>query len=282
MLVDTHAHLDYPDFAGDLEAVIARAADHGVTRIVTIGTGIASSRRAVELAEKHPSVFACVGVHPSHAMEEDPGFLDALRELASHPQVVGIGEAGLDYHRLPGSDPGESPAMQALGAGTPEAMSSRLAAGAAKAAQADVFRAQLDLACELGLNIVVHQRDAWADTVELIRPYTGKLRGVFHCFGGDPGQAAELLTMGHLVSFTGIVTFKNASTVRETAASVPPDAFMVETDCPYLAPDPHRGTRCEPWHTALVAEKIAAVRGVPAARIATDTTATAERFFRFP
>jgi TatD DNase family protein len=282
MLLDTHAHLDYPDFSGDLEDVIARAAGHGVTRIVTIGTGIESSRRAVALAEKHPAVFACVGVHPSHAMEGGPGFVDALRELASHPRVVGIGEAGLDYHRLPGTDPGASPAMQALGAGTPEAMSAGIAVGAAKAAQADVFRAQLDLACELGLNIVVHQRDAWADTLDLIRPYSGRLRGVFHCFGGDRSQAEELLAMSHLVSFTGIVTFKNAALVRETAASLPADAFMVETDCPYLAPDPHRGTRCEPWHTALVAEKIAALRGVSTAQIAADTTATAEKFFRFP
>ena len=144
-----------------------------------------------------------------------------------------------------------------------------------------MFEQQLDLAAELGLNIVIHQRDAWDDTLEIIRPYFGKLRGVFHCFGGTREQADEVLALGHLVSFTGIVTFKNGTSVREVAAQLPLGDFMVETDCPYLAPVPFRGKRCEPAHTRLVAESIAAARGITLDELARATTQTAEGFFRF-
>ena len=129
--------------------------------------------------------------------------------------------------------------------------------------------------------MVIHQRDAWDDTLEIMAPYAGKLRGVFHCFGGTLDQANEVLALGHLVSFTGIVTFKNGKQVREVAAQMPIDKFMVETDCPYLAPVPFRGKRCEPAHTRLVAEEIARTRGVPLEEIAGATTTTAEQFFRF-
>ena len=139
----------------------------------------------------------------------------------------------------------------------------------------------LDLAVELGFNVVVHQRDAWRDTLDLMRRYAGKLRGVFHCFGGTRDQAEEVLGLGHLVSFTGIVTFKNGATVREIAAQIPLDKFMVETDCPYLAPVPFRGKRCEPAHTRLVAESIAAARGISLEQLALATTNTATEFFRF-
>lgn len=280
MLIDTHAHLDYPDFVEDFDAVLARAAEAGVTRIITIGTGIESSRRAVALAEKHESIYAVIGVHPTNVQEEAENFADALRELARHPKVAAIGETGLDYHRLPSEELTSSPAIAALQAETPEDAEAAVVDGAYKSAQADAFRQQLDLAAELGLNVVIHQRDAWDDTVEILRPYTGRLRGVFHCFGNLPEQAAEIAAMGHLVSFTGIVTFKNAPIVREVAAAVPADGYMVETDCPYLAPVPHRGKRCEPWHTRLVAEKIAEVRGISLEQVARDTTATAESFFR--
>jgi TatD DNase family protein len=134
---------------------------------------------------------------------------------------------------------------------------------------------------EFRLNVVIHQRDAWDDTFELMRPYAGKMRGVFHCFGGTLDQANEVFELGHLVSFTGIVTFKNGKQVRDVAAQVPLDKFMVETDCPYLAPVPFRGKRGEPAHTRLVAEEIARARGVSLEEIARATTATAEKFFRF-
>lgn len=282
MLIDTHAHLDYPDFAADFDEVISRAGDAGVARIVTIGTGIESSRRAVALAEKHSNVFAVVGVHPTNVQDESADFLPALRELAMNPKVAAIGETGLDYHHLPSEEKLQtSPAMAALQAEVAQDIEAAVVDGAYKATQAEAFRVQLDLAAELGLNVVIHQRDAWDDTLEILRPYSGKVRGVFHCFGNHPDQAAEIIAMGHLVSFTGIVTFKNAALVQETAAAVPPDAYMVETDCPYLAPVPYRGKRCEPAHTRLVAQKVADLRGQTLEEIALKTTLTAQRFFRF-
>lgn len=280
MLIDTHAHLDYPDFANDLPAIIEAARAAGVTRIITIGTGVQSSRRAVDLAERFDNIHAVVGLHPTNVDEEPGDWLAEIRQLASHPKVAAIGETGLDYHRLPSENLASTPAISALQAETPEDTQAAIIDGAYKAAQAEAFAAQLDLAAELGLNVVIHQRDAWDDTLQILKNHTGRLRGVFHCFGNTPDQAREILALGHLVSFTGIVTFKNAEPVREVVAAIPADAFMVETDCPYLAPVPHRGKRCEPAHTRLVAEKIAEVRGVSLNEIATATTRTAESFFR--
>lgn len=282
-LIETHAHLDYPDFEADLEEVITRAKEASVTRIISIGTGLESSRRAVALAERFPNVYAVVGIHPTNVTEEGLDFLPALRELALHPKVVAIGETGIDYHHIPEElRPPEvasvDSALLAQSSGDQERM---IAEGAWKAAQADVFRMQLNLAVELGLNVVVHQRSSWTDTLEVLQDYTGKVRGVFHCFGGTPEEAAEVAAFGHLVSFTGIITFKNAEQVRATASAVSADGYMVETDCPYLAPAPHRGKRAEPAHTRLVAEKIAEVRGISVEEVAAATTSTAEAFFRF-
>ena len=281
MLTDTHAHLDYPDFAADLDAVIERARAAGVGRILTIGTGIESSRRAVTLAEKYPSIYAVVGLHPTNVEEESGDWLNVLRGLATHPKVAAIGETGLDYHRLPSEQLSSSPALSALQAEMAEDTEAMIVDGSYRSAQAEAFSAQLDLACELGLNVVIHQRDALDDTIDILKAYTGRVRGVFHCFGNMPDQAEEILAMGHLVSFTGIVTFKNAPVVREVAAMVPEDAFMVETDCPYLAPVPYRGKRAEPAHTRLVAEKIAEIRGATLERIAAATEKTAAGFFKF-
>jgi TatD DNase family protein len=281
MLIDTHAHLDYPDFSEDLDDVIGRAMEAGVARVITIGTGIESSRRALALAERYPEVYAVVGVHPTNVQDEVEDFLPELRELAEHPKVAAIGETGLDYHHLPSGELESSPAIAALQAEVSQNAEAAVMDGAYKSAQAEAFRVQLDLAVALELNVVIHQRDAWDDTLEIMRPYTGRIRGVFHCFGNGPDQAMEVIALGHLVSFTGIVTFKNAALVRETVVRVPEDSFMVETDCPYLAPVPHRGKRCEPAYTRLVAEQIAQERDVPLEVIARRTTATAERFFRF-
>ena len=260
MLIDTHAHLDYEDFAADFDSVLQRAHDAGVGRIVTIGTSVESSHRAVKLAERYPMIYAVVGVHPTTATEAPADLPTMLTEFAGHPRVAAIGETGLDYHHLPEDEQ---------------------AVAAYKSTQATVFRQQLDVAADLGLNVVIHQRDAWADTLDILRGYTGRLRGVFHCFGGTPEQAEEVLALGHLVSFTGIATFKNAAVVRETAAAVPADRFMVETDCPYLAPVPYRGKRCEPAHTRETAQAVAQARGWTLETLATRTTATAEAFFRF-
>ena len=284
VLTDTHAHLDFPEFEGQIDAVIARAREAGVHRIITIGIDRDSCRKSIAIAEKYENVFAVVGLHPCSVL--DPGAMDFLEELpalARHPKVVALGETGMDYHHLPSRELAggkEESVFTALQAGTAEAMQADIADGAMKAAQAEAFKVQLDLAVELGRNVVIHQRDAWDDTLDLLRPYTGQLSGVFHCFGGSPEAAAELAAMGHLVSFTGIVTFKNAALVQETAQAVAPDGYMVETDCPYLAPVPFRGKTCEPAHARLIAEKIAALRGVTLDQVAADTERTAEAFFK--
>src|SRR3984957_2049721 len=260
MLIDTHAHLDYTDYDPDRAEVISRAAETGVTEIISIGTRIDSSTRAVELAENFPNIWATVGIHPCDADNAPEDVIERLCVLAQSSRVVAIGEIGLDYHHLP-----ESPAEIEK----------------VKAKQAELFHQQLDLAVELGLNAVIHQRDSWEDTLKILGEFTGRVRGVFHCFGGTLEQAQEVIALGHLVSFTGIVTFKNARQVQATAQDVPFDQFMVETDCPYLAPVPDRGKRCEPAHTRNVAEQIAKLRGVSVEEIAARTTASAREFFKF-
>jgi len=283
MLIDTHAHLDYPDFAPDFDEVLARATAAGVTRILTIGTSVASSRRAVELAEKYPNVFAVIGVHPSYADEAEEDAIRSLGELAQSPRVAAIGETGLDYHHLPSVEAARQKNVQvftALGSETEEQIEASIEDGPYKSKQTELFQEQLDLAVERRLNVVIHQRDAWDDTLEILRDYGRQVSGVFHCFGGTKEQAEEVIRLGHLVSFTGIVTFKNGASVREVAAGLSLGEFMVETDCPYLAPTPFRGKRCEPAHTRLVAESIAAARGISFEEVARATTETAEEFFR--
>jgi TatD DNase family protein len=286
MLIETHAHLDYPDFAADFDDELRRATEAGVTRIITIGTSVESSRHAIALAEKYPNIYAVVGVHPTSIetlMNDD--VITPLRELAKNPRVVGLGETGLDYQSLPSVAAAKDKKVQvfanALQGETEEQIDASIEDGAYKSRQTMLFEQQLDLAVELGLNVVIHQRDAWRDTLSIMQAYKGKLRGVFHCFGGTQEQADEVLALGHLVSFTGIVTFKNGVSVREVSAQIPLWKFMVETDCPYLAPTPFRGKRCEPAYTRLVAEAIARARGIPLEEVAEATTETATQFFRF-
>jgi TatD DNase family protein len=284
MLIDTHAHLDFPDFANDFDGVLARAQAAGITRIITIGTSVEGSRQAVALAEKHPQVYAVIGVHPNSADEAEENFIDELRALAKSPRVVALGETGLDYHRLPSKQllaPQDAVLSEQPWA-DPKEPEAAIRDGAVKSTQAAVFQQQLDLAVGLGLNVVIHERDAWDDTLALLRPYTGKLRAVFHCFGKSPAHARELLDLGHMVSFTGIVTFKNAAEAQETARTIPDNSFMFETDCPYLAPVPYRGKRCEPAFTRETASHVARLRGVSLESLAERTTANAAAFFRFP
>lgn len=263
---------------------MGRAEEAGVRRMITIGTNLETSRAAVALAERYRGVVATVGVHPNEVGEVPDDAYDELKRLAAHPRVVAVGECGLDYHYLPSRTAKRNFGAVAAAtlAQTGEELALGLADGAVKARQEAFFRMQLDLAMELGLNVVVHQRDSWEDCLRIVGDYCGKLRAVFHCFGGGAEEAGELIKDGHLISFTGLVTFKNAPVVQETAARVPGGAFMVETDCPYLAPVPHRGQRCEPQHARLVAEKLASLRRVNLAAIAEETERTAEMFFRFP
>jgi TatD DNase family protein len=256
---DTHAHLDYPDYAPDLNEVIARAQSAGISKVISIGTNLESSRRAVQLSERFPNVYAVIGWHPGEAAGAPEDLRPALRELAKHPKVTAIGETGLDYHRLP---EGESARVEY------------------KRRQAAIFEQQLQVAAEFGLNCVIHQRDAFDDTLVQLKPFAQRVRGVFHCFGESADRMKKVLEIGSLVSFTGIVTFKNGHNVRETVAATPLDKFMLETDCPYLAPVPYRGKRCEPAYVKEISETVAQVKMCSPEELSAATCRTANEFFR--
>ncbi len=260
---DTHAHLDFPDFEGDLPEVVGRAESAGVTRIVTIGTTLEGSRRAVAIAERFSCVFAAVGVHPGHVDESPDEIRDELRRLADHPKVVAIGETGLDFFRRPGAEP------------VPEEV-----AAANRRRQESLFRQQLEVAGELGLPVVVHTRDSFRPTMELLRGGGAGVRTVFHCWVGGLEEALSVVATGSLVSFTGIASFKNGAAIRSVAAALPPGTFQLETDCPFLAPVPHRGRRCEPAHVADLAPVIAEARGMTLEALSKETCATARGFFQ--
>ncbi len=283
MLIDTHCHLDFPDFAADRAEVIQRATQAGVSRLISIGTNLTTSRAAIALADSNSQVFATVGLHPCEVQEGDDSTMDELAQLAQHPKVVAIGECGLDYHRLPSkSTTPFSNSASATGGTFPGSETAALADAEEKNRQAVFFQQQLDLAVDRKLNVVIHQRDSWEDTLTTLKPYSGRLHAVFHCFSGTLAQAHELISLGHFVSFTGIVTFRNAKDVHDCAQKIPSGSFFLETDCPYLAPEPHRGKRSEPAHTLAVAEKVAALRGQSLPEIARATTSAAEKFFSLP
>ena len=260
---DTHAHLDFPDFAGDLPQIVDRAKAAGITRIITIGTDLESSKRAIQLSERFESVFAAVGWHPNDALAAPDDLRPALRELAKHPKVVAIGETGLDYYRLPSHKEG----------GTVEQDN------VFKQKQARIFQQQLEVAAELELNCVIHQRSAFSDTVAMMEPFAGQVRGQFHCFVDDVAAMRRVIAMGSVNSFTGILTFKNAQNIRDTLAATPSGQFMLETDCPFLAPVPYRGKRCEPAYVKELSEAVAQVRGCSLEELSDVTCGTAREFF---
>ncbi|HET7625637.1 MAG TPA: TatD family hydrolase [Verrucomicrobiae bacterium] len=260
---DTHAHLDYPDFAPDISQVIERARAAGIEKIISIGTDFDSSRRAIQLAEQFENIFAVVGWHPSEAMKAPDEARGELRDLAKHRKVVALGETGLDYHRLPSQN----------GAGISEDE-------IYKRKQAELFRQHLEIAAELNLNCVIHQRDSLEDTLAQLAPFAGKVRGVFHCFANDAATMRRILSMNSLVSFTGIATFKNAQNIRDTLAATPLGKFMLETDCPYLAPVPHRGKRCEPAYVKELSEVVAQTKNCSLEELSAATCQTARDFFQ--
>ncbi len=279
-LIDTHAHLDFPEFAGDVPAVIQRARAAGVHRIITIGTDLPSCGKAIKLAEEFPEVFAAVGIHPNSAFEQKTDFISQLRDLAKHPRVVAIGETGLDYHYLPSRNQKEDVVETTLGSTTGSSLQLEIEDEAVKAAQAAAFEQHLELAAELDKNVIIHQRDAWMDTLDILRNST--VRGVFHCFNSSLAQAQEVIRLGHMISFTGLITFKNAAETRGIAENIPIDRVMIETDCPFLAPVPFRGQRCEPAFVRQVGETIAKQRGLPFDEFAEKTTRNACDFFHLP
>ena len=259
---DTHAHLDYPDYEKDFSEVLSRAQAAGITKIISIGTDLDSSRRALALAEKHGMIFAAIGWHPGNAHAAPDDIRPALRELAHHPKAVAIGECGLDYHRLPGAN----------GGGADDDAKYKLK-------QAEIFRQQLEVAAELNLNCVIHQRSSFEDVFSQVQPFAKKTRGVFHCFGESVERLEKILALGWLVSYTGIVTFKNGQNIRDAVAATPLDRFMLETDCPYLAPVPYRGKRGEPAYVREISETVAQVRGCSLEKLSEATGRTAHDFF---
>jgi len=253
MLIDTHAHLDDRKFNDDRQDIIRRAEEAGVNRIINIGYDLPSSRRVVGMLPTWPGFFAAVGVHPHDADTYNPDVEAGIRSLATRSRVVAIGEIGLDFYR------NLSPAD----------------------IQKRVFRRQIGLARELGLPIVVHEREACADTLQILtQEDAGRVGGVMHCFSGSRETAKLCLDMGFYISFAGPVTFRNARRLEEVAQAVPLDCLLVETDCPYLTPEPMRGKRNEPAFVKYVAQRVAAIRGIKYEELAEAVTANACRLFR--
>src|SRR5712671_5551929 len=281
LFFDTHAHLDYPDYAPDLPEIIARAQAAGIGKIISIGTSLESSERAIRLAEKYSGVYAAVGWHPTEALDAPEDLRPALRELARHPKVVAIGETGLDYHHLPSESGAHGVTRPTtpveVGRVTPCAPSADDLCYKQK--QADIFRQQMEVAAESGLNCIIHQRTAWDDTIAQMKPFIGRTRGVFHCFGETVTRMRQVFEIGSLVSFTGIVTFKNAQNVREAVAAAPLGQFMLETDCPYLAPVPYRGKRCEPAYVKEISQAVAQIKLCSLEELSAATCKTAAEFF---
>jgi TatD DNase family protein len=251
MLVDSHCHLDFPDFAAELDEVVARARAASVGRMVTISTRVKKHAQILAIAEKFPDVFCSVGTHPHYAQEETDVDAHALVTIAGHPKVVAIGEAGLDYHY------DKSPRDQ----------------------QEASFRQHIAAARETGLPLVIHSRDCDADMARILDEETGKgtFTAVLHCFTGSRDLALKAISLGHYVSFTGILTFKRSDELRAIAAALPAERVLVETDAPYLAPLPYRGQVNEPAYVVETAKVLAQTCGVPADEIARRTT---ENFFR--
>ncbi len=253
-LIDTHCHLDWKSFDPDREAVIDRAVQAGVTQMITIGVDGPSSRRAIELAEKHQAIYAAVGVHPNDCAGFDAAVLNDIRSLAQHPKVVAIGEIGLDYywHKVDHD------------------------------VQARAFQAQLELAAELGKPVIVHSREAAADLIEMLENFTQyapRTTGTLHSYFDDLAIMQRAFAIGFYIGVTGPLTFKKAEREREIIRQVPLDRVLIETDAPFLTPVPHRGERNEPAYVKHTAELMAKVRGQSIEEIAWQTTRNAEKLF---
>jgi len=264
MFIDTHAHLCYPDFAEDLPPLIERAQAAQVTQIVSIATDLESARRTLDIACQFEGVYAAVGLHPGEVPKVALCDMKELALLAAEPKVVAIGETGLDYFREAQTDL------------------------ALRQQQTDLFWAQLELAKQRHLPVVIHNRSAEQDILEVLRAHAEGLPkewrpwGVMHCFSGSEKFAFDCIEIGLLISYTGILTFKNAASLREVARKVSLDCAMLETDAPYLAPVPNRGKRNEPAYVPLIAQVLAELKGVNVEEIAQATTENARRLFHLP
>lgn len=251
MLFDTHAHLDDRAFREDRDALIAGLPGKGVGLVMNPGCSLESSRNAVALAEKYPHVYAAVGSHPDVADEVNDGVLEEYRKLCKlHPRVKAIGEIGIDYHYedIP------------------------------RDLQRKAFRMQMELAREVGLPVIVHEREAHGDGMAVVKEFPD-VTGVFHCYSGTAEMARQLVSLGWYIGFTGVLTFKNARKAIETAAAIPLDRIVLETDCPYMAPEPFRGKRNDPGYLFRTAEKLAEIRGLDVAQIRAITSENGRRLY---
>ena len=249
-IFDTHAHYDDPRFAEDLDALLKLLPQKDVCNVINIGCDVQSSQLCLDIADKYDYCYAAVGIHPQDSGKAQDGDIDRLRKLAQHPKAVAIGEIGLDYYYD----------------------------FAPHEVQIDWFKRQLALAKELDKPVVIHERSATEDCLKVLRETQG-VRGVLHCYSGSWETAKELLKMGYYLSFTGVLTFKNARRAVEVVQNMPLDRLMVETDAPYMAPEPHRGKRCDSSMIKHVLEKIAVLRGITPEEAGEITAANARRFF---
>jgi len=252
-LIDTHSHLTFKPLSGDLDAVLQRSTDAGVTGWITVGTDDQENRKVVELANQHDNMYAAIGIHPHDAKDVTDQIIENLRTLAENKKVVAIGETGLDFH---------------YNFSPPEI-------------QKKVFTQHLELALDLDMPAIIHSREAFDETIEILKQFGSNIRRiVFHCFGGDADQAKTILDLGYYISFTGVVTFKNAKSVRQAAEITPIDKMMLETDCPYMSPEPMRNQKInEPALMIHTAEFLANLKQMSMHDFAQKVTATSKTFF---
>ncbi len=252
MLFDTHAHFDDSRFDGDRDEVLKSLKDYNVTNIINIGSSMETSKSSVELSEKYDFVYASVGVHPSETGELTEEDMTTLLKLCKNDKVKAIGEIGLDYHYLPDDVPPE--------------------------VQKKWFKRQLELALSLDMPVIIHDRDSKGECLDILKKYNVS-NGVVHCFSGSAETASEILKLGMMISFTGVLTFKNAKRAIEACKIIPLDRLMIETDCPYMTPEPHRGERNFSGYVEFIARKMAEIKGISYEELAHITDQNAKRFF---
>ena len=251
MIFETHAHLNDPAFDEDRESLILGLPQKGIEAVMNVGCCLESSGDCIALAEKYPFVYASVGSHPDSADEVNEEVIEKYCQMASHPKVKAIGEIGLDYYyeTIP------------------------------REIQQKAFRMQMELAKELDMPVIVHERNAHDDGMRIVKEFPG-VTGVFHCYSGSAEMARQLVNMGWYIGFTGVLTFKNARKAVETAESIPLERIVLETDCPFMAPEPFRGKRNDPGYLYRMAERLAEIRGISVEEVHAVTTENAKKLYR--
>lgn len=260
MFIDTHAHLDFPEFKAEIPAVLNRAINADVKKIINVGVDLETSKTSSGLARRYPEIYAAIGIHPHSALDLDINVRPELTKFSASRKVVAVGEIGLDYYYLK--------------------RSSQFAKYPNREEQMFCFEQMLDLALELHLPVIIHSREAEIDTLAVIKSYSGSLRGVTHCFSGDYDFAKKILDAGFLISFTANITYEKNRQVVEVIKKVPLGSMMIETDCPYLPAEQYRGERNEPAYVVEVAKKIAEIKQISLTEVERTTAKKAESFFR--